>query len=70
MLNLRPAQRGSSFGDPFSDLAHISDVIVQRTSVEAHSSLNTGEHYHQGLLITFRKPILGRARGDEHLTLA
>ncbi|PXF40714.1 hypothetical protein BWQ96_09547 [Gracilariopsis chorda] len=46
---------GSAFGQLFINIAAISNVAVDRTGVEAHSSLAIGEHYHQPLRQTYRK---------------
>lgn len=62
--------QGSAFGDPFMHLARISGVEVQRTGIEAHSSLNLGERYHEPLRTTYRKLMIAHPGADKHLTLA
>ena len=47
--------QGLSFGDLFISISAHSNVEVQRTGVEAHSSLGIGEIYHHPLRITYRK---------------
>ena len=47
--------QGSAFGDLFISMAQLDQVDVQRTGIEAHSSLSLGERYHQPLRNTYRK---------------
>ena len=38
--------QGSAFGDLFIAMGRLQDVEVERTVIEAHSSLGVGERYH------------------------
>lgn len=62
--------QGSAFGEPFANLCRVGGVEVQRTGVEAHSSLNIGERYHEPLRKTFRKLMSAYPKADKHLTLS
>lgn len=46
---------GKNFGGKFSDIAKASDIRVDSSDIEAHSSLGIGERYHHPLRSTFRK---------------
>ena len=48
--------QGRAFGDLFIAMGRLQDVEVERTGIEAHSSLGVGERYHQPLRNTFRMP--------------
>lgn len=62
--------QGSSFGEPFTNLARMGGVKIQRPDIEAHSSLHIGEQYQQPLCITFCKPMFDHPGADKQLTLA
>ena len=62
--------QGSAFGDSFVNIGRMHNVDVQRTGVEAHSSLGLGERYHQPLRTTYRKLMLAHPGADKELTLA
>lgn len=49
--------QGSQFGDLFISIGEASNVMVERTGIEAHSSLGLVERYHQPLRNTYRKII-------------
>ena len=46
---------GSNFGESFINLAKASNVELDPSGIEAHSSLRIRERYHQPLRNTFRK---------------
>ena len=46
---------GSTSGTTFASIARRSNVQVERTGIEAHSSLGIGPIYHQPLRSTYRK---------------
>lgn len=62
--------QGSQFGERFIDLAHVSNVEVNRTGIEAHAILGLGERYHGPLRSTFRKIKASRADANKRLALA
>lgn len=62
--------QGSAFGEPFANLCRVGGVEVQRTGIEAHSSLNLGERYHEPLRTIYRKLMASHPRAEKHLTLA
>ena len=62
--------QGSSFGDGFAELCHIGGIDVERTGIEAHSSLKLGERYHQPPRTVYRKLRSDNPAADKHLTLA
>ena len=61
--------QGSQFGDVFINIAAASDVKVDRTGVEAHSSLGLGERFHQPLRNTYRKRVVEHPNSDKTLAL-
>ena len=62
--------QGSNFGDAFVEIGRAHNVEVQRTGVEAHSSLGLGERYHGPLRNTYRKLRISYPNADKALTLA
>ena len=62
--------QGSAFGDTFISIVAASNVFVERTAVEAHSSLGMGERYHQPLRQTYRKIKTDHPQSDKDLALA
>ena len=62
--------QGSAFGGLFVDLAALGNVEVERTGVEAHSSLGLGERYHQPLRPTYRKIMAQHPSTEPKLALA
>lgn len=62
--------QGSSFDQTFVDIARISGVEVDKTGIEAHSSLGLGERYHQPLRKTYRKIIAQYPHEDRNFVLA
>lgn len=49
--------QGSQFGELFIHMARESDIEVNRIGIEAHSSVDLRERYHESLRTTFRKII-------------
>ena len=47
--------QGSAFGNLLINIGAQSNFEVQRTGIEAHSSLGIGERYHHPLRMTYRK---------------
>lgn len=62
--------QGTSFGESFVQLARASDVQVNKTGIEAHSSLSICERYHQPLRNTFRKIKLENPNASPELILS
>lgn len=63
--------QGSKFGDQFIHIARTANVDVDRTGVEAHSSLGIGgERYHEPLRTTFRKIMKEHPCIDKHLAFS
>lgn len=62
--------QGTQFGDLFINMAAASNVIVERTGVEAHSSLGIVERHHQPLRQTFRRIMVQFPNCDKELALA
>ena len=62
--------QGSAFGKSFVSLGAFSNVEVERTGVEAHSSLGIGERYHQPLRHIYRKIMAETPKADPSLALA
>eukprot|EP00737_Agarophyton_chilense_P000247 gb/GEZJ01000282.1/.p1 GENE.gb/GEZJ01000282.1/~~gb/GEZJ01000282.1/.p1 ORF type:complete len:768 (+),score=79.54 gb/GEZJ01000282.1/:1785-4088(+) len=54
----------------FIDIAAISNVQVESTGVEAHSSLGLGERYHQPLRTTYRKIMATLPDTDREIALS
>lgn len=46
---------GKNFAEKFIDIAKVSEIMVEPSGIEAHSSLGIGDRYHQPLRNTFRK---------------
>ena len=62
--------QGSQFGELFVSIGAASKVQVDRTGIEAHSSLGIGERYHQPLRNTYRKLKIDFANVAPQLLLA
>ena len=62
--------QGSAFGPLFVSIGAISNVDVQRTGIEAHSSLGIGERYHQPLRQTYRKIMASHPTSEPDIVLA
>ena len=62
--------QGSNLGDLFINLGEISNVEVQRTGIEAHSSLGLGERYHHPLRHTYRKILCENPKVEPRQALA
>lgn len=62
--------QGSKFGEKFIQLARFSDVEVDRTGIEAHSSLVLAESYHGPLRTTYPKLLIARSKIDKGTALA
>lgn len=62
--------QGRSFGNLFIDLSCTSNVEIHRTGIETHSSLGTGERYHQPLRKTYRKIVSQNPNLDQNLFLS
>ena len=50
--------QGKAFTGVFIDISKMSDVAVEATGIQAHSSLNVGERYHHPLRQTYRKILI------------
>ena len=62
--------QGSAFGPLFVSIWAMSNVEVQRTGIEAHSSLGIGERYHQPLRQTYRKIMATHPTAEPDVVLA
>ena len=62
--------QGSAFGPLFINIDALSNVEVDRTGIETHSSLRLGERYHQPLRKTYRKITAGHPTADVETSLA
>lgn len=62
--------QGHSLDEEFTDLSRIGGTKVKRTDIEAPSSLNLVERYHQPLHTVYRKLRMERFATDKQLTLA
>ena len=62
--------QGSAFGPLFISIGAMSNIEVQRTGIEAHSSLGVCERYHQPLRQTYRKIMAAHPASDPKLVLA
>ena len=62
--------QGSCFGDSFMYIGAAHNIKIERTGVEAHSSLGIGERYHQPLRTTYRKMRTDHPNADKKLTLS
>lgn len=66
-FELTTAARSANHSKMFCE---VGGVEVQRTGIEAHSSLNPGERYHEPSRKTFRKLMAAYTKSDKNLTLA
>ena len=55
LRNTMVVDEGSQFRKVFTELATIHDVNVEKTDIESHNSLGTGERYHKPLRDTYLK---------------
>ena len=62
--------QGSEFGNLFIGLATASNVEVQKTGIESHSSLGLCERYHQPLRTIYRRIMVTHPDSDRQLALA
>ena len=70
LLNRMLVDQGSAFGPLFINIGVVSNVGVDRTGIEAYSSLGLGERYHQPLRQTDRKIMVEHPSSDPALALA